>query len=407
MLQLFKSFVVALLLLAYLSGCGGGSNESESHLIVPPPILPGSGSAIFDENEKSYLYRLFLTEYYWSDYTPKDFDTTPYTEPQPMVDALKHYPPDQWSFALSWEQYDQMASQSVTGFGFLYENDFTILSVFIDSPAQIAGLHRGDKILTIGGKPASEALLAQARESVGQATLFGIERGGEQLDVTITSQAYNYKVISYKVVLTPQGQRVGYLRFDEFTDNATFELEAAFTYFKAQAIDKLVVDLRYNPGGSVTTASIFLDKIGRNFNGQAQFSLIWNPQNSYRNETLYFDSTDPNSLALDTLIYLTTENSASASELIINAMEPYMPGRVITVGTKTHGKPVGMDGRTSGNYIYFLINFTLVNADGYGDYFDGLPADCPLEDDDFAHSLGDPNEKLLNEALYYIDNNHC
>jgi len=397
----FHRYLLSAFLVLLLSGCGGGSAKNS--------FFPeyGTDAGAFDEREKSYLYDLFLTEYYWNDQVPQDFDTTPYTEPQPMIDALKYAALDRWSFALSRQQYNDMASQNITGFGFLYESDFVILNVYIGSPAEKSGLQRGDRIITINGHPVSELLLLQAKSNVNQPTQFGIERGDEHLNLTITSQAYTYKVIFYKIIQTPQGENVGYLRFDEFTDNATFELESAFTFFKNQNIDKLVVDLRYNPGGSVTTASIFLDKVGRSFNGQAQFSMLWNPRYSYRNETLYFDSTDPNSLSLDALVYLTTENSASASELVINAMEPYMPGSVITVGTRTHGKPVGMDGRTNGNYIYFLINFTLVNAEGYGDYYDGLPADCEIADDDYDHSLGDPNEKLLKEALYYIDNGHC
>jgi len=135
--------------------------------------------------------------------------------------------------------------------------------------------------------------------------------------------------------------------------------------------------------------------------------MIWNPQNSYRNETLFFDSNDPNSLTLDKLIFLTTEYSASASELVINAMEPYMQENVVMVGTRTHGKPVGMDGRTNGSFIYFLINFVVENSVGFSDYFNGLPPDCEVEDNDFSHQLGDPNEALLREALYYIDNDHC
>ena len=397
----FHRYLVSLFFVLLLAGCGGSSSKSP----FIPPIDNGSGT--FDEQEKSYLYNLFLTEYYWNDHVPQDFDYSPYTEPQPMINDLKYAVLDRWSFALSRQQYDDMASQSITGFGFLYENDFTILNVYIGSPAEKSGLQRGDRIITINGQPVSELLLLQARSNVNQPTQFGIERGDEHLNLTITSQAYTYKVISYKIIQTPQGENVGYLRFDEFTDNATFELESAFTFFKNQNIDKLVVDLRYNPGGTITTASIFLDKIGYNFNNKAQFSMVWNPQNSYKNETLYFDSNDPNSLALDKIVYLTTEYSASASELVINAMEPYMYDNVVTIGTRTHGKPVGMDGRTNGSYIYFLINFAVLNSVGYGDYFDGLPPDCTVEDNDFAHQLGDPNEALLHKALYYIDNDHC
>jgi len=395
-----------LLIIGFLSSCGGSSSHKSPNRF-PSSILPGSGTATFDDREKSYLYNLFLTEYYWNDKVSQNFDYTPYTEPQSMIDALKYTPLDQWSFALSPEQYDIMAKQGTAGFGFGYFDDFLIYVVVMGSPAEAAGMMRGDRIIKINGNPVNEMILEQASQNLGQPTQFEIERGNEHIQITITAQQYTYIATSYKVIQTESGQQVGYLRFDEFTENAVSELEAAFTFFKNQQINKLVVDLRYNPGGSVTTASIFLDKVGHGFNGMPQFSMTYNPSNSYRNETLYFDSNDPNSLTLDKLIFLTTESSASASELVINAMEPYLLENNVIVGTRTHGKPVGMDGRTNGSYIYFLINFAVWNADGFGDYFDGLPPDCFVEDNDFAHQLGDPSEKLLNEALYYIDNNHC
>lgn len=126
-----------------------------------------------------------------------------------------------------------------------------------------------------------------------------------------------------------------------------------------------------------------------------------------QNETLLFDCLDPNSLFLSKLVFLTTSQSASASELVINAMEPYLQNNVTIVGKRTHGKPVGMAGRTNGSYIYFLVNFVIANSVGFYDYFSGLPADCSVEDQDFLHQLGDPNEALLSEALFYIDQNHC
>ena len=107
------------------------------------------------------------------------------------------------------------------------------------------------------------------------------------------------------------------------------------------------------------------------------------------------------------LVFLTTGNSASASELAINTMKPYLGNNVAIVGETTHGKPVGMAGRTNGSYIYFLINFMVENSIGFYDYFNGLPPDCAVSDTDYTHALGDPDEALLHEALYYIDNGHC
>ncbi len=404
-----RHYLLGTLLVLLLAACDGDSSSGNliREGITPTYSSPSSSSYAFDENEKSYLYDLFLTEYYWNDQVPLDFDYTNYAEPQPMIDTLKYGEIDQWSFALTRQQYDDLTTQNTSGFGFGFLADFTVYIVRIASPAESAGLLRGDKILSINGQPPTDLLIAQTSQNVNQSTQFTVDRLGTPVDLTITAQYYNYSVASASVVQTPAGKQVGYLRFDAFTESATQELERAFTYLKAQNIDKLVVDLRYNGGGSVNTASILLDKLGGNFNGKLQFTLTWNEQSSAQNESLYFDSLDPNSLSLSKLIFLTTGESASASELVINAMRPYMSENTLTVGEATHGKPVGMAGRTDGSYIYYLVNFVVDNAVGFHDYFNGLPAECYVKDNDFSHQLGDPNEALLQEALHYIDNNHC
>ena len=400
MIQRIRHYWLGVVLALFFVGCGGSSSPSD-HFFGGPPA---GGS--FDENEKSYLYNLFQTEYYWNDKVPGSFDYSPYTEPQPMINDLKYSALDRWSFVLTRQEYDDMTTQQTSGFGFGYNLDFTVYMTRIGSPAESAGLLRGDRIIEINGQPITDALLAQASQNTNQSTEFTLDRQGSPVTLSITAQHYNFSVISYSTVQSPRGSNVGYLRFDEFTENATFELEKAFTFFQAQNINKLVVDLRYNPGGSVNTASIFLDKLGGNLNGKVQFSMVWNPQSSGQNETLHFD-TDSNSMSPLKLVFLTTGNSASASELAINTMKPYLGDNVAIVGETTHGKPTGMAGRTNGSYIYFLINFVVENSIGFYDYFNGLPPDCAVSDTDYAHALGDPNEALLQEALYYIDNGHC
>lgn len=337
MLNRFKYLILYIFLISVILGCGGGSSSSSSS---------SSGTSYaFDDSEKAFLYNLFLTEYYWSDHVSASIDTSGYSAPQPMIDALKYSAIDKWSFALTQKEYEEMIS--------------------LDK--------KTDHIKNIGISPI----------------------------------AYTGNASAYSIVQSPAGNRVGYFYLYEFSESVLQQIENAFTYFKAQNIDKLVIDLRYNGGGSINTASILLDKIGRNYNGLPQFTLAWNTQNSTRNETLYFDSLDSNSLALSKLVFLTTSDSASASEAVINAMKPYMLNNSAIVGSRTHGKPVGMTGRTNGSYIYFLINFVVVNSAGFYDYYSGLPADCNVADNDFDHQLGDPNEALLKEALFYIDNNHC
>jgi hypothetical protein len=90
-------------------------------------------------------------------------------------------------------------------------------------------------------------------------------------------------------------------------------------------------------------------------------------------------------------------------------MKPYLSeDNIVIIGDKTHGKPVGMGGKTDVNYYYFLINFVVKNSLGFYDYFEGLPvtSGCDIKDDPF-HEMGDPKESMLKAALHYVDTGSC
>ena len=111
-----------------------------------------------------------------------------------------------------------------------------------------------------------------------------------------------------------------------------------------------------------------------------------------------------NTLSLQRLVVVTTGGSASASELVINALRPFIP--VTTVGETTYGKPVGQYGITFCDKVLYPVAFTLRNALGQGDYFSGIAADCPAADD-ADHQLGDPAEASLAEALTVVRTGQC
>jgi len=99
-----------------------------------------------------------------------------------------------------------------------------------------------------------------------------------------------------------------------------------------------------------------------------------------------------------------TTHSAHPSEALINGLAPHIT--VITVGTTTCGKPVGMTVVEYGSRSYWVITFRVLNSRGEGDYFAGLRPTCAAEDD-FAHDLGDPEEASLKTALHYVREGRC
>jgi hypothetical protein len=104
------------------------------------------------------------------------------------------------------------------------------------------------------------------------------------------------------------------------------------------------------------------------------------------------------------VVVIATQASASATELLINGLRPFVP--VTIVGDRTFGKPVGQYLYAFCDKVFAPVSFSMVNADGQGDYFEGLAVDCPAPDD-IGHPLGDAEEGSLREALRFIAAGSC
>lgn len=373
----------------FLNSCGSNSQSDE-----------------FSLQEKKFVHNLFLTEYLWYDQVASNVDYTKFTSPQNIINSLRVSPPDIWSFAMTQNQYEDFVNQKTAGFGFGYTPNLQIFLVRINAPAY-GKLLRGDQIMQIDGEEASAQLIRQASQNLNRSTTFTVLRNSNIVEVSVTAKEYTFKVSLGKVIA--QGtKKVGYLRYDSFTGSSVPEFETEFTKFKAANIDELVIDLRYNGGGSVAVASTLLDNITNAYPGQRQGYLDWNNNNKNRNQSFSFATEiESNDLSMKRVIFLVTKGSASASELVISALKPYLgDANIVTIGTATHGKNVGMNGKTYGNNYYFIINFFVRNNANETTSFDGIPATCSAEDD-ITHIMGDENETMLKTALYYIETGNC
>ncbi len=392
--HLLTSFSLALLLL--LHGCGGGSSSDTS------------STQSFTLDEKQFVHNLFLTEYLWYEDVPQSIDYARYSTPQSLIDALRVNPPDRWSFMLTQQQYEDFVNQKTAGFGFGYTQDYTIYMVRIGAPAW-QKLQRGDRIITINGEEVTDDLIHTASQNLGSETIFTLDRNGTTLDIKVTPREYTFEVTQASTI-DYNGKKVGYLRYDSFTSTSVEEIEQAFDSLKSAGIEVLIIDLRYNGGGAVTVSSILLDNIHNSTPGQRQFYLDWNANYQQNNETYYFedaDEQDGNELNVSKVYFLVTKNSASASELVISALKPYLgESNIITIGDYTHGKNVGMRGRVYGTDYYFLINFYVRNNAGETTSFDGISPTCTATDD-LTHLRGDPAESMLQTALIHFDTGTC
>jgi C-terminal processing protease CtpA/Prc len=225
-------------------------------------------------------------------------------------------------------------------------------------------------------------------------------------------------------VIVSGSHKIGYLLYNGFYSNYDSQLNDAFGTLKSQGITDLVLDLRYNSGGSVVTAARLASMITGQFTGQVFAKQQWNAKiESYFNtnnpdqlKNFFTDkigTTAINSVGMTKIYILTSKSTASASELVINGLKPYMT--VIQIGDVTTGKNVGSvtlyDSPTFGssnrnpNHRYAMqpIVLKIVNTAGFGDYYNGLNPNYTLKESlSNLGVLGDESEPLLSTAIGQI-----
>ena len=295
-----------------------------------------------------------------------------------------------------------------------------------NSDAATKNIHRGDLFFAINGTPLTatnyKSLLANTTYTVNLANYDNGNITPNGQSVTLTKNPLAENPVFTTDVINQGPNKIGYLMYNGFYTAYESQLNAAFGQFQSQGITHLVIDLRYNSGGSVATATRLASMITGQFSGQIFAYQQWNPklQSSSNSSNNYFTTTLSNGNAINGLhlnkVYiLTSRSTASASELVINGLKPYI--QVVQIGDKTTGKNVGSvtlyDSPTfssqnrNPNHKYAMqpIVLKIANAVGFSDYQTGLVADYPfLEDYGNLGVLGNPSEPLLNQALTIISN---
>ncbi|MGH9347880.1 MAG: S41 family peptidase [Vicinamibacterales bacterium] len=368
---------------------------------------------------KNLFVRDVLTDiYYWYAELPAA-DPFDYPDPESYLEAMRYRPLDSYfSYITSREANQAFYGESqYVGFGMsttITGLEMRVLQVFPDSPAAEAGLARGDRITAIGGRSVAELIVGNLIDTAFgprpaqpgyQTDLQFVDRAGVEKSATMVTGIVTIPTVSLtRTYDIPGGRRIGYIFFRNFVEPSFAALDEAFAEVTAARVDDLVLDLRYNGGGLVRVAQHLASLVGGvRTRGQVLAEYFHNDKNLFRNEALRFED-KPNAATLNRLIVITTPASASASELLINALRPFMP--VVVIGDRTYGKPVGQYQIEFCDKMLAPVSFTLRNANGEGDFFEGFPPDCAAPDD-VEHDLGDAAEGSLREALVFATTGAC
>lgn len=360
---------------------------------------------------------------------------------------------DQFHFSMPTDEWELLTQSGASvGYGINFylqqgafvERKITVTYTEPNSPATAKQVSRGAVIVAVDGvnveNASSEADITVLNnglfpQEAGQSVIFTILDldAIQSRDVTLVAESVTSTPVQNVKTLTTANGNVGYLQFNSHIATAEKGLVDAVTQLKAENITDLVVDLRYNGGGLLALASQLGYMIaGSATTGKVFEKLTFNDKYPnidpvtgrnltpapFYNETLGFNETllaageNLPTLELNRLFVLTTSNTCSASESLVNSLRG-INIEVIQIGKNTCGKPYGFYPTPNCETTYFSVQFKGENELGFGDYADGFsPSQTPTFDnevqgcfveDDFNNSLGDVNEAMLSAAIAYSE----
>jgi hypothetical protein len=358
--------------------------------------------------------------YLWHNNIPNTFDAHNFPDPNAVMEGIRAFseepgfttPVDRWSFAMLKSEWENLSSGIGGDFGmnvfFLTNDNLRVSYVERESPAGKAGIKRSWHIKQINGNAnvnASNAagIIQAIYQSTTGTFLFGRPNGS---DTTITLKAASYKEhpLLFDSVYTAGSHKTGYFVFNSFlgdTNEIKNEFIRVFDKFNNQQVQDVVVDLRYNGGGYVSVQNLLANYLVPDAgNNEIMLKEEFNDKYAAYDVTERF--TKKGNLNLNRLFFIVSQNTASASELLINSLTPYMEVQLIGP-SHTHGKPVGFYPIPVFDWYIFPVSFRTVNKNGEGNYFNGLNLNYQVADG-LDKDWGDAGEGCLSSVLNYINN---
>jgi len=344
--------------------------------------------------------------YLWYESMPA-VDLTTIKTPDDYINKVR-YIKDRWSFTMTYTDMMNLLVDGVTtgwgaGFGFDDQNNLRILFVYDNSAIGKAGVKRGWQIKAMNGKTIASMADSEINTALNNASnsFVFIKNDGTESTIQLTKGAIVINSVLYSTTFQRGNKKIGYLVFSDFLGSSVKELNTVFDCFSGQGVTDMVLDLRYNGGGTLDCADSLVAMLaGKPDKDKIYNTLTYNNKHTRMGYQCVI-GLKSNSVLLDKLVVITTSSTASASELVISGLKPYLNMKLI--GSNTHGKPVGMniEGDTNLNIAVAPISFRNVNSQGYSDYFDGIPVDFTVKDN-LTQDWGNLSDACLTASLNYI-----
>jgi len=327
------------------------------------------------------------------------------------------------------------ASTESLSLGFVYQyylvktydkEALKVLYILPGSPAANSDLKRGDWIYKINDQDVNSDLVNSLNN--GSNMKLGISEDARPevtKTVTLKAQQIDDNPVYVNKTINYNGKKIAYLVYNHFTqgpdENNTKDetynnsLRKAFSSFKSDSPNEFILDLRYNTGGLVTAAQLLATMLAPESAFNNVFcKMTYSDKQTSKNNSLSFDSKIVNkngageNMNLKRLFVITSRRTASASEAVINGLQPFLGNNLIIIGEKTEGKNVGSLSFDDDRFPWKLhpIVCLIANKDDFSDYSDGFYPDfeCSEPQADL-YDLGDTREYILHKVLEHITNN--
>ena len=414
-MQIMKNlFSVVILAVVIFASCKKADVSDQGQ--NPPQSTPPATTLADKMKDTALGYSQDI--YLWNTQIPGNFDARSYSDLDKLMNGIRKYstepgfsaPVDRWSFAMKQSEWDNVSSGVSGDFGinvfFRSQSDLRVKIVEENSPAGKAGIRRGWRITAINGNTnintsnvdfvvqtifQSNAVKLTLTKPDNSSTTIDLVTGSYQTDPTIIDSVY-----------TIDSKKIGYLAFNSFLGDTTQmfnDFNRVFSNFASKGVNDVIIDLRYNGGGYVNAAQKLDNWLApQAANGQLMMKQQFNAKYTEWNESTNFQKLG--NLNLNRIFFIVGSGTASASELLINNLKPFMDVQIVGASA-TYGKPVGFFPIPVGDWYIFPVSFRSTNKDGQGNYFDGLPLNNQVSDG-LDKDWGDTQEASLASVIKYI-----